>query len=54
MKTYIVVYTVGADFDRWEAFRDDEEGAKKRYEEVLDMPDLYSASLTVVLESTDY
>lgn len=51
--TYIVVYTRDGS-DHWEAFRDDEAGAKKRYEEISENEELYSASLTVVLESTDY
>jgi hypothetical protein len=61
-QTYLVVYclfdghnTDGEESktDHYEAF-EDEASAKERYEDILELYDLYSASITVVIESTDY
>jgi hypothetical protein len=70
MKTYLVVYTEflivkdgnGKEnktlTDNYEAFRGEEgqseEKANHRYNELLGMDNIYSASLTEVVKSTDY
>ena len=57
MKNYLVVYSLwlgeGKVSDHWEHFhalRD----AERRYEEILEIPTIYSASITEVIKSTDY
>jgi hypothetical protein len=39
--------------DHWEAF-DDNEDAQARYKEVLELDDLFVASIALVTQSTDY
>jgi len=53
-QTFLVVYCLNDESDHYEAFRGDETGARERYEEVLEMEDLYSANIALVIESTDY
>lgn len=40
--------------DYFEVFRDGEDGARVFYGHILHRDDLYSASISVVIESTDY
>ena len=56
--SFILVYSLKNEFygsidDYWLTF-DNLKDAKKRYQELLNLDDLYSASITTVLESTDY
>ena len=57
MKNYLVVYALwlgeGQVSDHYEHFTSLRD-AEKRYEEVLDIPTIYSASITEVIKSTDY
>ncbi len=61
MKKYIVVYSIWTKLgdideaceDHYEVFHNIKD-AKEKYKQVLDYDDLYTASITQVLESTDY
>lgn len=58
LNTFIVVYSLKNEFygsidDYWLTF-DNLEDAKKRYQDLMNLEDLFSASITTVVESTDY
>jgi len=61
MNKYIVVYSIWTKLgdidetceDHYEVFHNIKD-AKEEYKKILDYDDLYTASITQVLESTDY